>query len=193
MAPIIHHFSCFVALVLCSTVASGFVTPKCALQGLLPARGCVSARREAALEPVAGLRPCRRQRLHVLAYSVGSSPEGAKGGNPDPADPATVNFADGLREHLAGIWGPTGGEDFSLYSPDVEFKDPLASFRGIERYRQMLRMLKDSKISSGVQFQTHDVSIAGKGNVRARWFVFSLHSYGAQHAGPAFVIIFLLA
>ncbi len=187
MAPSFLPLSCCVVLVLCSTVASGFVTPgKCALEGRVLARGCVSARRQSAQEPV-------RQRLHVLAYSVGSSPEGAQGGNPDAADPATVNFADGLREHLAGIWGPPGGEDFSLYSPDVEFKDPLASFRGIERYKQMLRMLKDSKISSGVQFQTHDVSIAGKGNVRARWFVFSLHSYGAQHAGPAFVIIFLLA
>jgi len=85
------------------------------------------------------------------------------------ADPATLAFADNLKEHLAGIWGPTGGEDFSHYSPNVEFKDPLASYTGIDTYKKALTLLKDSQISNNVRFETHDVSIAAKGLVRARW------------------------
>ena len=55
------------------------------------------------------------------------------------------------------------------YSPDVAFRDPLASYTGLDTYKQALKLLKDSKLSSGVRFETHDVSIAGKGLVRARW------------------------
>jgi len=102
-----------------------------------------------------------------LRYSENSDADGKSGGS--APDPATTAFADGLKEHLAGIWGPSGGEDFSLYADNVEFKDPLASYRGIGTYKKSLMLLKDSKISSGVRFQTHDVSIDGKGVVRARW------------------------
>ena len=98
-----------------------------------------------------------RRGKYVQCYS--SAGESDSGSGDDSADSATLSFADGLREHLAGIWGPSGGEDFSVYSPNVAFKDPLASYTGIETYKQALQLLKASKISNGVQFQTHDVSV----------------------------------
>lgn len=182
MAP----FRCCAALVLCSTASAFVARPLALLQGSgCTARGPGALGVQQPCRAVLTRRPARRRPLlHVLAYSKGGGPDGDSGGSPDAADPATVNFADGLREHLAGIWGPTGGEDFSLYSPDVEFKDPLASYRGIDTYKQALLLLKDSKISSGVQFQTHDVSIAGKGNVRARWYAFRVR--GQHSAGCGF-------
>lgn len=113
------------------------------------------------------LRRASRRGLHVHCYS--DTGQGDSGSGAESADSATLAFADGLRGHLAGIWGPTGGEDFSVYSTNVEFKDPLASYTGLATYKQALQLLKDSKISNGVRFQTHDVSVVGKGHVRARW------------------------
>lgn len=140
-----------------------------AVPGRLPGVFAGSHARGACRAPMrAGAgRTTPRHGLRVRCYSDAGGSGGGSG--PDSTDPATLSFADGLREHLAGIWGPSGGEDFSLYSPNVEFKDPLASYTGIETYKQALQLLKNSRISNGVQFQTHDVSIVGKGHVRARW------------------------
>ena len=144
-------------------VAKGFVFPSCGSSLQVPSPGflprCACRFRPAS----AANRAVQRRTLHVSCYS-----EAGSGDSVDP-DPATIKFADGLEEHLAGMWGPTGGEDFSLYSPDVQFKDPLANYRGIEKYKIALRFLKDSTLSNAVRFQTHDVAIAGKGVVRARW------------------------
>ena len=108
--------------------------------------------------------------LHALRYSKSDNADKEEsGGSPESVDMTTLKFADGLKEHLSGIWGPTGGEDFSIYSQNVQFRDPLASYTGIDTYKKALRLLKDSKISNAVQFETHDVCIAAKGLVRARW------------------------
>ena len=98
-----------------------------------------------------------RRCKYVRCYSSAGGSDSSS--HDESVDSATLSFADGLREHLTGIWGPSGGEDFSVYSRDVAFKDPLASYTGIETYKQALQLLKASKISSGVQFQTHDVSV----------------------------------
>lgn len=44
-------------------------------------------------------------------------------------DETTVKFAAGLKDHLSELWGPPGGEDWSLYADDLEFKDPLVPTR----------------------------------------------------------------
>jgi len=177
--------------------AAGFIAPTIGGSRLasVPARAtaCQGSRSRRG----AGLRSAGRS-LHGLRCSETGDSGGKAEGTPELVDPATLAFADGLKEHLAGIWGPTGaflrrclcimhvlcaysvvitsilphlpgGEDFSLYSPSVEFKDPLASYTGIDTYKKALSLLKDSKISNGVRFETHDVSIAGNGVVRARW------------------------
>jgi hypothetical protein len=156
-----------------------FAVPGCsgfaAVPGRLPGvfAGAL-ARGEACSALLRAGRASSRRGLRVRCYSDAGGSDGGSG--PESTDPVTLSFADGLREHLAGIWGPSGGEDFSLYSPNVEFKDPLASYTGIETYKQALQLLKNSRISNSVQFQTHDVSVVGKGHVRARWCAWFLLS-----------------
>lgn len=93
--------------------AFGFVAvpaARCDVRAVRPIRTCV---------PVAGAAPrvqaSARHGKVVLRYSEAPGSGGDKAEDPDAAaDAATVAFADSLKEHLAGIWGPTGAEDFSL-------------------------------------------------------------------------------
>ena len=87
----------------------------------------------------------------------------------DKLESLTFDFASHLKEHLDGLWGARGAEDWSLYAANIHFSDPIQSLGGLEEYKKSLMLLKDSPFSSNVLFQTHDVSVSGKGRVRSRW------------------------
>lgn len=90
------------------------------------------------------------------------------------------NLCDALREELPLLFsrGPSS-MDKSLYAPDVEFRDPLNRFRGVERYVQNIGFLNSSPVFSGTQLDLHDVwaldqekadSLGYQGpTVRTRW------------------------
>ena len=83
---------------------------RCDVRAVRPIRTC---------HAVAGAAPrvqaSARHGKVVLRYSEAPGSGGDKAEDPDAAaDAATVAFADSLKEHLDGIWGPTGAEDFSL-------------------------------------------------------------------------------
>eukprot|EP00960_Hanusia_phi_P064333 765766-Hanusia_phi.AAC.2 len=87
----------------------------------------------------------------------------------DQLEDLTFTFASHLKEHLDSLWKAGGTEDWSLYAPNIQFSDPIQSLGGLEQYKKSLRLLKDSPFSSNVLFETHDVSVSGKGMVRSRW------------------------
>ncbi len=47
-------------------------------------------------------------------------------------------------------------QTYSLYAPDVYFKDPLNQFRGVERYKKMIGFIQQWFID--IQLDLHDIS-----------------------------------
>ncbi len=58
-------------------------------------------------------------------------------------------------------------QTYSLYAEDVQFKDPLNSFTGIERYRQMIGFL--SRFFSDIHMDLHDIRQVDATLITMRW------------------------
>lgn len=57
-------------------------------------------------------------------------------------------------------------QTYSLYAPDVLFKDPLTAFRGVERYRRMIQFIELWFIQ--VQMTLHDIQQV-ENIIHTRW------------------------
>ncbi|MBE9128900.1 MULTISPECIES: DUF2358 domain-containing protein [unclassified Coleofasciculus] len=57
-------------------------------------------------------------------------------------------------------------QTYSIYAPDVFFKDPLNQFRGVERYKQMIGFINTWFINP--QLDLHDISQSGD-TIKTRW------------------------
>ncbi|NJK39658.1 MAG: DUF2358 domain-containing protein [Oscillatoriales cyanobacterium RM2_1_1] len=57
-------------------------------------------------------------------------------------------------------------QTYSIYAPDVYFKDPLTEFRGLEKYQKMIDFIRQWFVA--VQFDVHDLAQEG-GEILSRW------------------------
>ncbi len=58
-------------------------------------------------------------------------------------------------------------QTYSLYAEDVRFKDPLNSFKGIDRYRQMIGFL--SGLFSDIQMDLHEIQQVDPTLITMKW------------------------
>ena len=57
-------------------------------------------------------------------------------------------------------------QTYSLYADDVYFKDPMTEFRGCDRYRQMIGLIKTWFLNP--QLDLHNIQKTGS-NIRTDW------------------------
>ena len=57
-------------------------------------------------------------------------------------------------------------QTYSLYADDVYFKDPITKFRGCDRYRQMIGLIKTWFLNP--QLDLHNIQQTGS-NIRTDW------------------------
>ena len=57
-------------------------------------------------------------------------------------------------------------QTYSLYADDVYFKDPMTEFRGCDRYRQMIGLIKTWFLNP--QLDLHNIQQTGS-NIRTDW------------------------
>ena len=57
-------------------------------------------------------------------------------------------------------------QTYSLYADDVYFKDPITEFRGCDRYRQMIGLIKTWFLNP--QLDLHNIQQTGS-NIRTDW------------------------
>ncbi|MGB7248946.1 MAG: DUF2358 domain-containing protein [Phormidesmis sp.] len=58
-------------------------------------------------------------------------------------------------------------QTYSLYAKDVQFKDPLNEFAGVDRYQQMIGFL--SRFFSNVQMDLHEIQQVDPTLITMRW------------------------
>ncbi|MGB7085398.1 MAG: DUF2358 domain-containing protein [Phormidesmis sp.] len=58
-------------------------------------------------------------------------------------------------------------QTYSLYAKDVQFKDPLNEFEGVDRYQQMIGFL--SRFFSNVQMDLHEIQQVDPTLITMRW------------------------
>lgn len=88
--------------------------------------------------------------------------------------PVVQSVATKLRDELPSLFDPATNPDYSLYSPQVVFEDPLNRFRGTKRYAANIAFLNKSPVFSQAKLTLYDLRIIGKGQdtVRTRWCLF---------------------
>jgi hypothetical protein len=57
-------------------------------------------------------------------------------------------------------------QTYSLYAKDIYFKDPLNEFRGLERYKMMIRLI--SIFFLNIRMDLHDIHRSGD-TIKMRW------------------------
>lgn len=57
-------------------------------------------------------------------------------------------------------------QTYSLYAPDVYFKDPMTEFRGLERYQRMIEFIQTWFLNC--QMEVHDIQASGH-QIRTEW------------------------
>ena len=58
---------------------------------------------------------------------------------------------------------------WDLYAEDVLFTDPLNKFTGIQKYKDNIKMLKDSPLFTGGKMELHEVTVVDESRVDTRW------------------------
>ncbi|MEL6159402.1 MAG: DUF2358 domain-containing protein [Cyanobacteria bacterium J06623_5] len=58
-------------------------------------------------------------------------------------------------------------QSYDLYAEDVQFKDPLNSFSGIEKYKKMIAFL--SKFFRDIDMELHGIETADATSILTRW------------------------
>ena len=74
-----------------------------------------------------------------------------------------MSLVDILREDYARF---PANQTYSLYAPDVFFQDPLNRFRGINRYRAMIKLIETVFID--VRMDLHAIERTGD-EIKMRW------------------------
>ncbi|KAK1861544.1 hypothetical protein I4F81_004128 [Pyropia yezoensis] len=89
---------------------------------------------------------------------------------PPPATPppAVAAVAAKLQTELPALFRADADPDWSLYTPNVRFEDPLNRFRGVAKYRDNIRFLKESFAFRDAAMYLHD-TVAGEDAVVTRW------------------------
>ena len=70
-----------------------------------------------------------------------------------------------LKSDLAQMFDLSYEPKWSLYAEDVEFVDPLNKFTGIQKYKDNIKMLKDSPLFTAGKMDLHEVTVVDKTRV----------------------------
>ncbi|GAB0494170.1 hypothetical protein MMPV_005460 [Pyropia vietnamensis] len=110
--------------------------------------------------------PLRRPAVMVVSPVTRIVPDSPP---PDTPPPAVTALAAKLQTELPALFRTDAGDpDWSLYTPDVQFEDPLNRFRGVAKYRDNIRFLKESFAFRNSAMFLHD-TVAGEDSVVTRW------------------------
>lgn len=74
-----------------------------------------------------------------------------------------------LRAELPVLFDAACEDHYALYSPTVEFSDPLSRFRGVGPYRANIAFLRDSPVFKDTGLDIFDVAVRSPTLVRTRW------------------------
>ncbi|MEL6776636.1 MAG: DUF2358 domain-containing protein [Cyanobacteria bacterium J06597_16] len=58
-------------------------------------------------------------------------------------------------------------QTYSLYADNVQFKDPMNAFQGVERYRKMIDFL--SRFFSNIQMELHTIEQPSPDMITTKW------------------------
>jgi hypothetical protein len=78
-------------------------------------------------------------------------------------------LAEELKTDLKQMFDLAYEPKWDLYAEDVLFKDPLNKFKGIQKYKDNIQMLKDSPLFTGGKMTLHEVNIVNPQRVDTRW------------------------
>lgn len=83
---------------------------------------------------------------------------------------SAVVVAERLREELPRIFdNDASSQHYNLFAQDVEFRDPLNSFKGSKRYRSNIAFLGKSPLFCDSSLVVHDVHIESTTQIISRW------------------------
>ena len=81
--------------------------------------------------------------------------------------PLTINNQQDLVEILKEDYQRfPDNQTFEIYAEDVYFKDPLNEFRGVKKYKAMIKFL--SNFFSNIEMEVHNVTQEGK-KIKTEW------------------------
>jgi hypothetical protein len=78
-------------------------------------------------------------------------------------------LAEELKTDLKQMFDLAYEPKWDLYAEDVLFKDPLNKFKGIQKYKDNINMLKDSPLFSGGKMDLHEIKVVDSTRVDTRW------------------------
>lgn len=89
---------------------------------------------------------------------------------PLDANPVMLNVLSQLRKELPNIFS-SENDDYSIYSPEVMFEDPLNKFTGTKQYISNINFLTRSPVFANARLDIHDARILQRfpNTVRTRW------------------------
>lgn len=89
---------------------------------------------------------------------------------PEALDAVMSKVISRLRDELPNVFSAETA-DYSIYSPDVYFEDPLTRFRGTARYIANINFLSRSPVFATAKFHLHDIRVLlqSPSTVRTRW------------------------
>jgi len=74
-----------------------------------------------------------------------------------------------LKSDLAQMFDLSYEPKWDLYAEDVLFTDPLNKFTGIQKYKDNIKMLKDSPLFTAGKMDLHEVKVVDDTRVDTRW------------------------
>ncbi|KAI0567821.1 NTF2-like protein [Gracilaria domingensis] len=83
------------------------------------------------------------------------------------------SLAERLRLDLQAFFDAAHPTDYSLYSTDFKFEDPLTIIRGVKKYEKHITFLERSILFSDAQFNLLDLRVIGDrmDTIRTRWYL----------------------
>lgn len=89
---------------------------------------------------------------------------------PQDVNPVMVKVLSQLRKELPTIFS-SENDDYSIYSAEVQFEDPLNKFTGVKQYISNINFLSRSTVFADARLDIHDARILMRSpnTVRTRW------------------------
>jgi len=78
-------------------------------------------------------------------------------------------LAEELKTDLAQMFDLSYEPKWDLYAEDVLFTDPLNKFTGIQKYKDNIKMLKDSPLFTAGKMDLHEITVVDDTRVDTRW------------------------
>ncbi|CAN8073385.1 unnamed protein product [Agarophyton chilense] len=115
------------------------------------------------------LKRCPARRPYQVCSAAKAKPSSIEVNTP----PVVEALAERLKRDLVLLFDPSQPSDYSLFSTDFLFEDPLTKIRGLKRYEKHITFLERSILFSDAQFNLFDLRVIGdrRDTIRTRWFL----------------------